>query len=128
MGETDLDTVMSTQPLLSIKFDHKCYCYGWDVEQNPEGGYTYTHDSTDPYGFSTAWAQETGYHENKRPIEYYYCFNKGEGITIRDVIKQLEKDEYDPFCNHCFMEGIGDKDGKYVSPDKAAQMSICWGS
>lgn len=115
----DLDRVISTQPILAIKFDHKCYCYGWHIEGNSDTGYTYTFDSSDPYGFATAWAKENDYHENKRPIEYYYCRNSGDGITARDLLKQLEKDEYNPFCNHCFCEGIDGTEG---------QVSIFWGS
>ena len=32
----DFDRVVSTESVLAIKFDHKCYCYGWDMEKNPE--------------------------------------------------------------------------------------------
>lgn len=115
----DLDRVISTQPVLAIKFDHKCYCYGWCIEGNSDDEYTYTFDPSDPFGFSTAWAEENTHHENKRPIEYYYCRNGGNGITERDVLKQLEKDEYNPFCNHRFCEGIYGTEG---------QVLIRWGS
>ena len=110
----NLDRVVSTQPVLAIKLDHKCYCYGWRIEDG-----TYTFDRADPYGWATGWAAENGYHENKRPIEYYYCRNAGNGITERDVLKQLEKNGYDPYCNHRFCEGIGGTEG---------QVTIWWGS
>lgn len=54
------------------------------------------------------------------PTKFFYVNNNGNGITNRDVIKQLNKDNYDPDCNHNFLESI-DKDNE-------AQFSLWFGS
>jgi hypothetical protein len=44
------------------------------------------------------------YQNNPRRTEFYFCKKKTKGITNRDLINCLVKNNFDPQCNHIFLE------------------------
>jgi hypothetical protein len=44
------------------------------------------------------------YHNNPRKTEFYLCKKKTKGITNRDLVECLVKNQFDPQCGHIFLE------------------------
>lgn len=47
-----------------------------------------------------------GYCEMSGNREYIYVKNNGNGITNKDIIEAMIEAEFDPKCNHFFLEGF----------------------
>jgi hypothetical protein len=51
------------------------------------------------------------YSEVQRPPDYFHL-RSDKPHTVKTIIKELIKKEFDPDCNHRFLEGISKKTGK----------------
>lgn len=66
----DEDKVLSTQPMVILKLEHKCYCYD----------------------------------EAPRNNIFLKVNNKNGSIKTSDLIAAMVEYDYDPMCNHIFLE------------------------
>lgn len=57
-----------------------------------------------------------GYCDMSGNREYIYVKNNGNGITNKDIIKAMIEAEFDPKCNHIFLEGFDQINAITFSP------------
>jgi hypothetical protein len=72
------DEVLSNQPMIFLKLEHKCYCYS----------------------------------EAPRDNIFLRVNNENGSIKISDLIAAMVEYEYDPMCNHTFLE-LFEKDTEF---------------